>query len=207
MNAVAATAYPPISARQGLPQNNAGWLLRNACADARERLWSHPALLRLQNPNLGYEEYASTTLRLLLAYRHAECYLDAAYPGGVAGIAPHVPRAPLLARDLEGLGKPVPHARSCDWVGAKGRSAWIGIRCGLHEIESNADAVARRLWRHHPELWSNAGDFWRYLRSLEFKSRTLDDSLEGALAGAAELHVAAKSAVDICRMFYAYLSA
>ena len=34
MNAVA-TAY---AAPQGLPHNNAGWLLRNACADARERL-------------------------------------------------------------------------------------------------------------------------------------------------------------------------
>lgn len=205
MHAVATTSAP--SAPQALPHNNAGWLLRNACADARDRLWSHPALLRLQEHKLGYDEYASTTLRLLLAYRHAECYLDGAYPGGVAGVTPHVPRTPLLSRDLEALGKTVPHARNAQWVGAKGRSAWIGIRCGLREIESNADTVARRLWRHHPELWSNAADYWRYLRSLEFKQPMLDESLEGALAGAAELNVAAKAAVDVCRMFYAYLSA
>lgn len=200
-----ALAFEPLT--QGLPHNNAGWLLRNAAADARERVWSHPALMRLQDSGLRFEQYTETTLRLLLAYRHAEACLDAALPSSIEGLAHYVPRAPLLERDLEALGGPVPHPRAAPSDRMKGRAVYLGIRCGLAEIESGADAVARRLWRFHPELWSNAADFWRYLRSLEFRHASLDETLEGAIGNAAELKLASRTAVDVCRMFGAYLSA
>jgi hypothetical protein len=199
--------YDAGTASHPTPGDNAGWLLRNETASARARVWGQPALKRLQDPGLGFEEYASITLRLLLAYRHAESYLDTAWPGAAGGLGPYTPRSPLLERDLRGLGRNVPQARSWDWAGAKGRAAYLGIRCGLSDIESGADAVARRLWRYHPELWGNAADYWRYLRSLDFKPPHFDADLEGELSGTTEQRIATRSALDICRMFCAYLSA
>ena len=186
------------------PPAPAGWMLRDSVAAARDQLWAHPALKRLQDPGLGFDEYAATTLRLLLAYRHAEHAL--AFSRGVDGLPAYVPRAPMIERDLRGLGRAAPHPRASRWHGANGRAAWLGIRCGLAEFESNADVVARRLWRFRPELWSNAASYWRYLRTLELKP-AFDASLERRIEDASELRAAARAATDVCRLISAYLSA
>jgi hypothetical protein len=112
----------------------------------------------------------------------------------------------MLERDLRALARTVPSARVSAWPGVAGRVAWLGIRCGLAEFEANADVVARRLWRFHPELWTEAAAYWRYLRTLELKP-AFESALERRIENAAELRSAARVAADVCRMLGAYLSA
>jgi hypothetical protein len=183
-----------------------GWMLRDAVAAARDSLWAHPALKRLQDPGLGFDEFSATTLRLLLAYRQAEYALEHSLSRGIEGLAPYTPRTPMLERDLRGLGRAIPQPRVTRWHGASGRAAWLGVRCGLAEFESNADVVARRLWRFHPELWSNAASYWRYLRTLELKP-AFDAALERRIEDTNELRAAARVASDTCRLISSYLSA
>ena len=201
MNAVVTSLDPRLES-----PSPSGWMLRDAVADARAQLWAHPALKRLQDPGLGFEEYAATTLRLLLAYRHAEHALEHSLSRGIDGMPAYAPRAPMIERDLRALGRASPQPRATRWHGATGRAAWLGIRCGIAEFESDADVVARRLWRFHPELWSGAASYWRYLRTLELKP-AFDVALERRIEDASELRAAARVATDVCRLISAYLSA